>query len=122
MLLACVNIRETSPLRNCEHCPHLGTADQRECDHVHVLLALVLEQLGLAGILLVAQTAVMRLRGHAAHHVREGRVGLSRDAGHATLEGHAVCAFALSLVVYLLPAPSLTSSLRMGFIPSQHYI
>ncbi|CAN7980491.1 unnamed protein product, partial [Ixodes pacificus] len=67
----------------------LGTADQRECNHVHVLLALVLEQLGLAGILLVAQTAVMRLRGHAAHHVREGRVGLSRDAGHATLEGHA---------------------------------
>ncbi|CAN8014122.1 unnamed protein product, partial [Ixodes persulcatus] len=69
------------------HRPHLGTADQRECNHVHVLLALVLEQLGLAGILLVAQTAVMRLRGHAAHHVREGRVGLSRDAGHATLEG-----------------------------------
>uniref|UniRef100_A0A6B0VCH7 Secreted protein n=1 Tax=Ixodes ricinus TaxID=34613 RepID=A0A6B0VCH7_IXORI len=64
----------------------LGTADQRECNHVHVLLALVLEQLGLAGILLVAQTAVMRLRGHAAHHVREGRVGLSRDAGHATLD------------------------------------
>lgn len=51
-----------------------------------MLLALVLEQLGLAGILLVAQAAAVGLRCHTAHHVRKGRVRLARDAGYTSLD------------------------------------